>query len=289
MYSYRINLLLVLLVCLFVSLPLRAGAQSTASPSSVPVDLTVSSTLRKDQATESISQLRELYKSQVEVYRSSAQQYSIAKEQYANLQTLAALEEAVRATREALLNRSRLLVTYFQLLRITITDVPGIELTQKQQVLSRLDSMESRLVQHQDAILNTETRAGIGDRANEFAALEKEMESTIYQALAILSVGKVQTVYDQAMIIRQDIETYHQTATASSLIQAERARAHTETKRNFAELQTELGSVLTRLAEQAEKVNSFNKSSYERTLEDLESNHIRLTQVISYLSELARL
>jgi len=268
----------------------RVNAQSPEVQQEVILlDATVSSVLRKDQEGTRISELRELYKSQIEVYRSSEQQYKIAKEQHARLQTLASLEEAVRATREALLNRSRVLVTYIQMSRLTLADIPGVELSQKNLAVSRMDTVERKLLDHQDSVLNTQTREQIAARVEEFALLQDELEAAIYLSQSLISHGKVQTIYDQALIVQRDIQTYHNDATASALIEAERTRAHAETIRNFEQIKTELRTVMLRIIDHAEEFDTYNKNNHERMADDLELPHVHLTQLVGFLEELLRL
>ncbi len=278
----------LLFVCAVLIFPIPVHSQE-ASAIPVTIDATVSSTLRKQQAGSEISDLRELYKSQIEVYRSSDQQFRIAKEQHARLQTLASLEEAVRATREALLNRSRVLVTYVQMIRLTLLDIAGVELSQKQVALERLEALEKKLLAHQDAILNTQNRTEIAARADEFSVMQKELHATIYFTLSLISHGSVQTVYDQAVLVQRDIEQYHKTASASALVTAERTRAHAETVSNLQTIQTQLSEVMQRIVSLSEEIDKYNKNSHERTLEDLEAPHVRLTQLVGFLQELLRL
>ncbi len=269
---------------------LSVSAQSPEAQVDVVVlDATISSVQRKAQASATIAELRGLYKSQIEVYRTSEQQYNIAKEQHARLQTLSSLEEAVRATREALLNRSRVLVTYTQLITVTLEDIPGVDLAQKQRALVRLENVEEKLLKHQDAILNTQTREQIAVQADVFAAMQKELEAALYLGLALISQGNVQTVYDQALIVHRDIQNFHLTATASALVDAERQRAHAETTRNFGLISEQLSTILVAVVGQSEEFDAYNKSTFGRMLDDLEAPYIALTQLIGYLEELTRL
>lgn len=263
--------------------------EQIAPPPVATIEATIDSVMRKDQASDTIAELRELYKSQVEVYRFSEQQFYIAKEQHSRLQTLASLEEAVRATREVFLNRSRVLVTYVQLIRTTLTDIPGVELSLKQRALARLDSLEKKLLVHQDAILNTNSRTEVAARADEFEEMQDELKATIYLTLTLISHGRVQTIYDQAVIVHRDITTYHQNNPGSALVDAARERAHTETTRNFEGINSELQAISLSVADQAEKIESYNKTNHERALEELESPHVQLTQLVGYLAELLRL
>ncbi len=246
-------------------------------------DLTV------EQSIASIEALRALYKNQIEVYRSSEQQYRIAKTQYFSLQTLAALEEAVSTTREALLNRSRVLVSFVQLLRATLQETQGVELSQKQQAMDRLESVLQKLLAHQDAVLDTQTREAVALRAQEFAILEKELHSTTYWSLSLISLGRVQTIYDQALIVHADIRETHESETVSALIEAERTRAHEETERNFIVIRDQLAEIALDIQNKSIKPDSFTDNAFNRTRDDLEVPYAGLTLLIDYLEELLSL
>ena len=87
----------------------------------------------KTNNTQKIKDLKILYRDQIEAYRNSEKEFVIAKSHYFNVQTLTALEEAVGATELAMDHRSKVLITYLELIGATLEDTAGVELALKEE------------------------------------------------------------------------------------------------------------------------------------------------------------
>ncbi len=234
---------------------------------------------------EERAQLQALYKAQIAKYRTSERQFTLDKQQYAQLQTLVSLEVAVRSTREVYLDRSKVLVTYIELVRLTLQDTPGIELGAKDRALVTLDEARQDLLTHQDAILLSEDRIALGARASEFALLTATINDAIYRGLLLINLGKVQTLSDQSQILFDDILQYHTDNPGSALQESQRTRARQEIERNLERTKNSLKKISDNYSRLEADNDTISRNTFNRYSGDLSTPYSQLSNVLSYLAE----
>lgn len=239
----------------------------------------------RQEHAEERAQLQTLYKAQIEKYRTSSRQFSLDKQQYAQLQTLVSLEVAVRSTREVYLDRSKVLVTYIELVRLTLQDTPGIELGAKDRALTILDETRQDILTHQDQILLSEDRIALGRRADEFLVLTPTINDAIYRGLLLINLGEVQTLYDQSKILFDDILQYHAENPGSALQESQRTRAREEIERNLDRTKSNLREISVDYAAIEEEGDLVLRNTFNRTSGDLSTPYSQISNVLSYLAE----
>ncbi|MEX0895377.1 MAG: hypothetical protein WDZ94_00380 [Patescibacteria group bacterium] len=237
----------------------------------------------RPRQTAEILRLRDLYRDQVERYRTVDREFQISKAQYQQIQTLQSLEEAVVSTREVLLVRDQVLITYFELMLTSLEDTEGIDLVDKRAVINEMIEHIEVLREHRDAVAQTTNREGIAERVEEFALLSEPFETTAYKGLALINIGDIQTVYDKARLIYADILTYHQEQPVSAVKQQERLRAYREAEREL----ERIGLLLREIRIEYGRNTTIGRDSYDRVLgNNLNSAYSGTSQIIFYLREL---
>lgn len=284
----KINLITALTFIL-LALPLQVRAQDAtpsgeATPSASPS--TVVSTdqiFTRPRQTAEILRLRELYQDQVERYTNLEREYLINKAQFEKLNTLQSLEIAIKSTREVMLARTDVLITYFELMRAALDDTQGVELAEKEKNVTELISYITTLKEHRAKVLNSVNREDIAERVTEFKELSQPFESTAYKSLALIRIGDIQTVFDKSEIIYRDILQHHQNNPTTPLRQQERDRAYKEVDNAIEKTRAELLKVRTTYSGSRQ----LNRSSYASNLVgSLNSTYSGTSQILSFLEEL---
>ena len=265
-------------------------AQEEASQEAVATsegELILSETLIKERETARIQELRILYRDQVEVYRNSEKAFAIAKTNYQNVQTLSALEEAVTAGKTVFTDRSRVMITYLELLDAVLIETNGIELDLKDQSHTELFGLINALKIHQDAIIVSRDRQELATLADDFEPIATSYQSAVYKALSLVRIGKIQEVHDKSKIIKIDIVSEHDAQEVGPVTTARRERAYAEIERNF---DTVNGSLvkLNGLFLEAKR-DGFSRSFYERILKDLGPVYAQISRSMDHLGELIAL
>lgn len=224
--------------------------------------------------SKDIRQLTIQYRGELEEYRQIEKKYQDSKQQYYQLKTLVSLEDAARATQEAMIIRARVIQTYLKLLRFYLLSQTGIELPEKQAAEQNLLDTLGKIEQHQQKLVEPLDKLQIKQVVLDFQQLSAEIEDSTYRVLSLLAVGKLQTIHDKAIVLMADMED--QLATAGGALKtAERKRSFDETNRVLGSLKSSFDQV------EATFVNS-NKISYKRVYR---TNSTRLRSIYSSLSK----
>lgn len=284
------RLILLCLVCLmYAQVPDVARAQDASEaavldvPASEEDPPSINDIQIKPRQTEEIIRLRELYRDQVERYRILERDFQVNKNQYFQLQTLQSLEKAVVSTREVMIIRAEVLITYFELMRASLEDTEGIDLVQKKEVIDTLISHIEVLREHKKALEQTVSREGIAQRVYEFSSISVSFESTAYRALALITIGDIQTVYDKARILYDEVLLYHEQYPVSQVKQQERNRAYREAKRELDRVEL----LLRDIRASYNSAQGLRRDSYDRELgNNLDGAYSGTRQILFYLREL---
>lgn len=230
---------------------------------------------QKERLESEIVSVREVYRGQLETYRAQEKTFTIAKDQYQRLQTLDSIEQAVKSTRQAMLSRDQVLYTYLTLLKLRLIDADGVEISYKQQLLGRIDTILSQLEAHHAKVLTEFDRQKINALSDEFLPIGEDIKITASHALALLNLGKLQSVYDRSVLLFDEVQA-EVANTEGRLTAAEKQRYTTETQRTLDKTSTTLKQITTRLGERMQDKSEI------RTGSDLSGN---LNQTYSYLSK----
>ncbi len=246
-----------------------------------PEQPTVDSTVNND----GLIKLRADYRLQIESYRQAEREFAIAKDQYKRLQTLRLLEEAVKSTQKVMFERTRVLITYLEIVHFTLQNTQGINLDHKAAAIKELEDQINTLRSHLELIEQSVSREDVAARAVEFEELNVRIESTAYRGMSLIAIGDLQTINDKARLIFADLKGSQSEDEVSELTKASRQRAYVETERIL-----DNNSVLLREINEAYgRQSNPRKSYYDGLVNKLEPVYTGLSQGVSYLYELLKL
>ncbi len=288
--NYLNNWLIGLCGGLFQLLLIISPVQAQA-PTSKPTLTPAASQqiLQKERLKKQIESTRQALLGQVEEYQQKYKNYQIAKEQHQSLQTLTALEQAVKATNQVMQARAQVIETYLLLLKLNLLDSQGIELTQKNQALAQIETNLEALTSHQQQIQQAKTRGEVQQLATDFSPLVEAIQQTSYYTLSLLQIGKLQAVFDQARLFHQDLKTKFtkdQQADFSLLQKSEYDRSLSEVQTLLQSIQPELSSLWQETAQVSQTSLKKYQSHYSGLFRDLNPVYADLSQLVSYLDEL---
>lgn len=266
-----------------------AQTESPAAAKEVVTEESVNETegtvISKPLLEDEIKNVEQTYKGQLQVYRTAQNRYQIAKQQYTQLQTLTSLEEAVKTTREAMVARNDVLLTYLTLLRLNLIQATGINLTQKEPTITALEGAHKWLEQHQDKAKSANDRYQILEVADEFSQYQTSIAALSYKTTSLLAIGKLQSVYDKTLLLSEQVET-EVVMGKEDVKQEERKRAKVEIERELSDVQRIFSELNNDIEDED---TSFSRSYFNTLQRELGSIYSRLAQTLSHLSELVRL
>lgn len=240
---------------------------------------------QKERLETEIISVREAYRGQLETYRAQEKSFVIAKDQYARLQTLDSIEQAVKATRQAMLSRDQVLFTYLTLLKLRLIDADGVEISYKQQVLERIEKILTQLEAHHAKVLVEYDRPKVNVLSDEFLPIGEDITITASHALAILNLGKLQSVYDRSVLLFDEVQA-EATNADGRLTTAEKQRYITETTRTLDKTSTTLKLITTRLGERLHDNSEIRAGS--DLSGSLNETYSYLSKVLGYFQELLK-
>ena len=269
---------------LFSEAQAQTSTQSaTGSGQQADVELEVETQeeiLQRQRLAQQIDDLQARLLVELDQYQQDEKQYRIALDQFQRLRTLSSIEGATVATKRAMLSRNRVLLTYSNLMRLKLIEAEGIEITQKQAALDDLEQQIQQLKVFASELNLAENRDRVNNLATQFEVIGARVENNCYRALSLLSVGKLQAVYDQANAIYQRVKN-QESDDLNFLQQTQRKRALSEVEK----LQTNIPPMFQEVWMQVAEEDKFT-NFYRGVFDDLNPIYSRLSQFVAYLEEL---
>lgn len=233
-----------------------------------------------------IEKLKRSYRGELESYRTAERQYQLAKVQSKKLGTLVALEESVKATQQVMRARGQVLRSYLDILRLSLLDAPGINLTQKQEAIAELEEVQRLLVVHLELLEPTHDKVLSARVSEDFVELEKRLRDTSHKTLSLLKIGALQNAYDKTVILTAEMKI--QVATGGgALKEAERQRGFDENQRALDKTRADLDAAIA-ISQEGRSQQNY-QGVYRRVTDALGAVYTDLSQVLSFLEELLRI
>ncbi len=239
--------------------------------------------LRRERLIAEIEDQHKQLLSQLSIYQDDERNFKVAHDQYQKLQTLNSIEGVVESAKKLVLSRNIALNSYLNLLRLKIIESQGIELFHKERSVEQLVSLQEQLQHHSRKMEGAVNREDVNQLALEFEPLSQSITQTSYYALSILTVGRLQSVYDQSVVINSKI-----LETQSTQVMAEstnRARSLAEIE-NLIENTPPLFLEMWAEINQAEGKMSGYESVYREINRKLNTIFARLSRLVAYFEEL---
>lgn len=135
--------------------------------------------------------IRKDYELQVSQYNEAYKEFVAARESYRKFRTLSSSEEVLDKGRGALLARSDVLDSYFEILSLGLAESPGLSSEIKDLEAVRIKSNREFIEANKSEIANSKNLTQLLSKSNDFEKRQAEFFASIYSSLARLLVGKV--------------------------------------------------------------------------------------------------
>jgi len=229
-----------------------------------------------------IAQSQKLYLDQMETYRASERQFTISRGQFTGLDNLSSLEELVKSTHSFYVIRSKVLITYLELMHSVLLETDGVELTLKEEALSESLGTIQKLQAHLVVVEAANDRNSLNLAATEFEKIYLETESNAHFMMALVMVGNVQQIFDKSVLIQKEVKTKAETANVSALNKAEFDRSYAEIDKAVFEVRAELQAIVQIMTETKDE---YNKNTYRTNLNEINKVYSKVIRVISFVEE----
>lgn len=261
-----------------------SSAQASSQPSASPTNLPSPSPENRE-----LTNLREKYRTDLSIYRTDERDYQVAKEQYNKLQTLASLEVAVQSTRKVLISRVSVLQDYLAILKLMLSETSGIDVGEKTQLLQELDTAQARLKVHQQLVEQAIDRNLILNAVKDFNTISQDLTTVSYKSLSYLSYGRLQTVYDKTLVVRNEVAAQLEEREKNGLALGEKRRALDEIDRNLAATKDSLiGIHAGFLPVQGRPKPNFTSDTFGQTVTALSQVYADLLRNLTFLREVIK-
>lgn len=278
---------LLLLLCFLSFVFLRTATPLRAQADTAPTEFGDATLVTESEdLTAQLQQVTEEYFTAVEAYRDAEERFLISREQYYQLNTLAAQDDVIRRGQEVLQARSAALRLYYTYLNLTVKKTKGIDLNDKNEVVTRLEDAIRQLQAYEGGISVLDTRAKIDQHFQVFNNLKNTYYHAAYTALAVIKMGEIQTAIDTSSIAATDFKDIANNADISAAEKAVKQRGFEEIDRL---LQRSKNNLITQ-REQFLRFNvsgNYNESGYRQFQTDAEFSYTQLRQALNFLKEVA--
>jgi putative hemolysin len=231
-----------------------------------------------------LNSLREDYRGQLQEYRTREKEFRIYKDQYLELQTLASIEKAVQSSKQALIARDKVLLTYLDILKFSLMEHVAIPADEKQFILTRIEALKAELQVYDQVVQSSSDRDQINSVIADFTDLGKSVKEISDHALLLMTVGKLQAVYDNSATFFTEIEATRSND-EQTIQQKAVERAVNETNKILDEEAKRLADLWQKIKDQKEKSAKYQNVAENSKLE-LNSSYSNLNKLLSYLEEL---
>jgi hypothetical protein len=270
-------LLTGLFFAFLVVFPVSLAVAQSTEPTPAPDKMVI---YQKGSLTEEIAEVRRTYGGQLAEYRIAEQQFVVAQGQYQKLNTLSALEAAVKATQKVYLLRDQVIETYLELLRLELKNSEGISKVFQDEGFAQLEFITKAVVRHREAVQGSTDRAGMNQMALDFALLQKNLVYTTEYVATILELGKLQAIQDKSIALVDDLQD-EVSQKEESVVKDEQVRALEQIRVKQDEARSLIEKLETRIGKTVERQSGLNVGR------ELEAVYSVLSQTLTYLDEVA--
>lgn len=265
---------------------LSRSEQSDEASRLLPEDAVLSSSqviLRRERLTAEIQDQRDQLLGQLSEYQKDERRYRVALDQFQRLQTLSSIEEVVAASKKLVLSRNLVLHSYLNLLRLKLVESEGIEVRHKSRTVEQLEGLAQQLLDHSNKVEQINDREAINQLAEEFVPLSESITEISHYALSVLAIGRLQSVYDQSVVVHQRIlQKDSEEAVPSN---TSRNRSLSEVERLINELPPVFLSVWSKVDQAGDSRYGY-RNLYRSITTELNTIYSRLSRLTAYYEEL---
>ncbi|HKY74336.1 MAG TPA: hypothetical protein VJ246_03440 [Patescibacteria group bacterium] len=229
---------------------------------------------------------KKTYAEQLDVYRVKEQRFMVSREQYKQVQTLASLEEVVKASKEVQTARIDTLLTYFKVLQLTMNELKGAELTKKTVQLERIQAILTELDVARNRIANSNDRIALDNASAAYESRNEAYVSAAYGALTLIRIAHTQTATDQLGLLSAQVFDTITAASPEASVLAEKQRGYDELARTITQIKDFIRQAFTR--SEGFDQYLFTAASYAQITDILNSAYAKLKLGENFVKELAK-
>ena len=238
----------------------------------------------------STTKLNNDYFYQLEQYRQTHDQFILDRGEHTKFGTLATGEKLVASARAFASARARVLSAYLFALRVTLDQTEGVDIGDKQSVLTMIDQSAAGLAAHQQALAAIAERAPLEVELSRFETFDlPPFFAASYQSLSLLAIGRIQGSADQLLVESRNFESQVVTLEENEAKKASLSRGLKEIALKLQDATTSIAAARADFAE-------YNSAKQSDDPEDIHGNVIKaldpaytaLQQGVTYLVELEK-
>ncbi len=239
--------------------------------------------IRKERLEAEIKDQHSQLLSQLSTYQNDERNFRVAHDQYLRLQTLNSIEGVIASAKNLNLSRNKALHSYLNLLRLKIIEAEGIEMFHKERVLERILSLQGQLDDHSKQVESIVAREEINDLAETFKPISLSITETSYYALSVLTVGKLQAVYDQSAVVGQRI--FNEESNTVLAESTNRTRSLAEVDKLMSELPPLFQEIWAEVNHAEGKTQGY-RNLYSGLSRKLNTTYSKLSRLVAYFEEI---
>ncbi len=236
---------------------------------------------RRDNAA-AIEEARSLYREQLIRYRREEQQRSVAETEYQQLETLAAYDRYVAATREAVSVRDDVLVTHLTLQRLSLEQTAGVQVDQKGEALDLAERLIAALNEHKRRNEAATDRTQVQASLDRFDELRPAVILLSAQMTTLEKLGELQDAIDRADELNSTLETTIQDASYLSNTERDASQRNLEIAQDTV---TQAQNQLDAAREDIE-LDDLDRGDVNSVLDDTDPVYVSLRRVAGFQEEL---
>ena len=227
--------------------------------------------------------LRNLYAEQIESYKFAEKEFQLAKTQQAQLATLSSVERTTQSAKVAMIERSDVLITYFNLLHNYLVMADDISFEDKENTSAVILSHIVDYQTHRQKIMDAQDRASLNQIAFEFDLLFEDSVNLVYRFLYALDLAQMNYLRLQAVDLYQELEQKQADLPLSQAKLAERDRAYLDINKVFDQISGQVDTMQQLAVDQTKN----GLDIYKQGANLLVQTQTNLIKVLRYLQELA--
>jgi hypothetical protein len=275
---------LLVLMTLFFSNTLFAQEELPVDTDQLEQPATASSQIvvQRERLAGEIEDQHSQLLTQLNQYQQDERQYRVSLDQFQRLQTLNSIEKIVEDSKQIIRSRNDVLSSYLNLLRLKLTEAQGIEISHKNAAIQQIEVLREQLGQFSGEIETYSQREEINAYSARFLPVSEEITTVSYYSLVILTIGRLQAVYDQEVVINQLMQG---DLPEEQALSTSRARSLHEVDKLLIELAPQFSQLWSEVASASESESGY-ENLYRSMNRELTPIYASLSRLLAYYQEL---
>lgn len=254
-----------------------------SDPLAQPLTLLDGQRISAEELSRHTQALRDLYAKQIESYKFTEKDYQLAKNQQTQLGTLSSVERTTQLAKVAMIERSDVLITYFNLLHNYLVMAEGMDPKDQEKTSAEILNHIADYQAHRQKILFVEDRASLNQIAEEFNQVFAVSTNLVYRVLYALDLSQMNSLRLHAVVLYEKLQQKQADLPLSQTKLAERDRAYLDIDRVF----DQISSQIENEQQLAIDETKGGLEIYKQGANLLAQTQANLMKALKYLQELA--